>query len=145
MPDSQNSNQGFVAEFFGSMPSWIKGIVFLLCAVPVALAISGTLLQVNVGSKLDAYFELQLEKQRQGTEAAADRIIAVFDARIKAIEGNLADAVQEASDRDTVLGHRVTELEAKVQDVVSKVERLDAWVCGPIMRDRDPANDAEWC
>ena len=145
MSDSQHSNQGFVAEFFGSMPSWIKGIVFLLCAVPVALAISGTLLQVNVGSKLDAYFELQLEKHRQGTDAAAARIIAAFDARIKAIEGNLADAVQEASERDTVLGHRVTELEAKVQDVVSKVERLDAWVCGPIMRDRDPANDAEWC
>ena len=151
----QNNNQGFVSDFFGSMPSWIKGIVFLLCAVPVALAISGTLLQVNVGSKIDKYFEVQMARQASATDAAADRIIEAFDDRLAGIESSVDEmrvALEDAAVRDHALNRRVDALEERIKGVedttaegVAWMGRIDAWICGPVMRDGDIGNDPDWC
>lgn len=139
MADDQQ-NPG-VMGFFNSMPGWARSVVFVLTVVPISVAISGMLLNVNVGSYLDSYMEIQLERQRQATEAAADRIISAFDERLIAIEASL----EEAAKRDTELADHVEEVDKRVSALEGHMRRLDSWACGGVLEDGLVENDPEWC
>lgn len=148
MASKEQQNPGVVMGIFEGMPGWAKAIVFALISVPVAVAISGMILNVNVGSYLDKYMEVQLERQRNQTEAAADRIIAAFDERLTAIEEQLdqtSERHKEFESQIASMGDRLNNIEGAVVSNQARVDELYGWTCGPIMVDRDPDNDPEWC
>lgn len=139
MGDSgQKYSDGFASSFFHDMPPWARAIVFGLTAIPVAVAVSGMILNVNVGSYLDTYMEIQLERQRTETEQVADKIITAIGSRISIVEKRIEQIVIEAAQADMELAKRLQIVESDIRDVKS-------WACGPVFQDGNVKNDPEFC
>src|SRR5690606_34105142 len=86
---SEQQNQGVVQGYLQSLPSWAKSIVALLTVPPLALAITGMLLNVNVGSQLDKYMDLYFAQQMKATENSADRVIYAVDEKFEAMNARI--------------------------------------------------------
>lgn len=146
--NDQPQNPPGLMGFFQSMPNWSKSIVFALTVVPVSIAISGMILNVNVGSYLDKYMEIQIERQRQATEAAADRIISSFVDRLDDLEQRLvatAGSAEELNARVDRLALTVEENRALALKNKGGITEIHSWACGPVTRDGNPKNDPDWC
>lgn len=74
-PHQQHVSSGGMG-FFQTMPPWSKGVVFALTTIPMSVAISGMILNVNVGEHLGRYLDIQLAAQQRMTDESADRVIA---------------------------------------------------------------------
>lgn len=115
------------------MPSWVRGAVFMLCALPLAAAVSGALLNINVGSYVDSYMEILLERQRENTEQSADRIIAAFNTRVDQIEQRLEVIVHDAAEADAALELRLAAIETRLSaagpSLRNRIRELEAFAC----------------
>lgn len=84
MPEKDH---GFsLAGLLATVPPWSRAIIFAVITIPVSVAISGLVLNVNLGSYLDQYIVILLERQKVAANDAADRVIARFDQRLTDIE-----------------------------------------------------------
>lgn len=138
MSDHTNPPQqhhGFMAAFFSDMPAWARAMVFGLCAIPVAVAISGLILNVNVGTYLDTYMEIQLEQMRNVSQQSTEEIIvainAAVDARFVEIERQIEDLTLSS--------------DQKADALLERVRLIEGWACGPVFHDGNPVNDPEFC
>ena len=121
MTDSRNNADGgggFVGGFFNGMPNWAKAIVYILVAPTLVLAISGMMLQVNVGAVIDKYMELYFARQLQATENSADRIISAVDVKFDDINARIDE-----------LAKSIGSLDKDINVVEKRVEALEFWAC----------------
>lgn len=117
MSDNQNS-QGAIQGYLASLPNWAKSMVALLTVPPLALAITGMLLNINVGAQLDKYMELYFTQQMKATEDSADRIIVAVDARIDQI-----------NDKIEHLANSISTVYTDLEQIEKRVVALEEWSC----------------
>lgn len=118
MPDRNNQNQGIVQGYMQSLPPWAKSLVALLTIPPLALAITGMLLNVNIGAQLDKYMDLYFAQQLKATENSADRIIVVVDQKF-----------EDLNVRIDALSSTVGKLDTSLNSIESRVGALEYWAC----------------
>lgn len=125
MTEPKPNNNGIVFSLLNDMPGWSKGVVFAFLTLPISLAISGMLLNVNVGANIDKYLEIVLARQAEATDASADRIIAVVDERMVDLYTRLEDVTRKTDEMVAVIGKVDTDL----RDIRGRVVALENWAC----------------
>lgn len=115
---SEQQNQGAVQGYLQSLPSWAKSLVALLTVPPLALAITGMLLNVNVGTQLDKYMDLYFAQQMKATENSADRVIYAVDEKFEAMNARIDELTKSVG----AVANTVDGLE-------TRVDALEYWAC----------------
>jgi uncharacterized protein YoxC len=91
---ADNAQQGVVQLVLANIPPVVKVLVFTVLSVPLVIAISGILLQVNVGATLEKVLDAQFAKmtveQIEAQSAAIERTMAPIVGRINQLEGDIA-------------------------------------------------------
>lgn len=108
--------------FFQSMPTWAKGIVFALTTIPVAFAISGMILNVNLGTYLDTYMDIQLESMKNNNGVASEVIVDAINTRLDAVELRFSNSIVELTDR-------ITQTEFVQLTSEQRLDLLESWAC----------------
>lgn len=106
-----SSNKGFVTSFFDGMPPWQKTIVSLLCLLPLSLAISGMMLNVNVGANINKYLDIKFEMMASAQEGSM---------------GEVMGKLEEMEERFTI---RVGDNETLMFHIQGDVKQLKDWAC----------------
>ena len=135
MSDQNITQKGMIHQLMADMPSPLRFILMLLLLLPLALAISGILLNVNVGKLIEEAIDNQTQQQRQMDQE---------------MDANLREAMYGAMDRrfdklriellDTLVLY-----EGRFSDLEREVELLKLWACGPVSNDGNQRNDPEFC
>lgn len=113
-----------VVEFLGNIPSWARSAVFAILTIPISVAATGMILNINLGAYLDQYLAIIIERQKAATTTAATRIIGSLDTRMNTLEELVNEQKQATINQeawfalisDTVSDHeeRITTLEEKL-------------------------------
>lgn len=123
MPDKDH---GFnLAGLLSAVPPWSRAIIFAIITIPVSVAISGVVLNVNLGTYLDQYLAILLERQKENTDDAADRVIARFDQRLTDIEV----AVEKTRHAGIQKEKWFSWLSGRADNMEARVEALEMMAC----------------
>lgn len=122
---SEPKQSGLVLSLLNDMPGWAKGMVFAFLTLPISLAISGMLLNVNVGANIDKYLEIVLARQAEATDASADRIISVVDERMVDLYTRLEDVTRKTDEMVSV----ISKVDTDLRDIRSRVVAIENWAC----------------
>lgn len=114
----QTNNHTAVSVYYQSLPGWAKSLVALFTIVPLSLAISGMLLNVNVGAQIDKYMDLYFAQQIKATENSADRVIHAVDLKFDAMNLRIDE-----------IATSVQTIDKSVVSLDSRLELLEYWAC----------------
>lgn len=146
--------------FFSDAPAWVKSVVYLICIPGFAMTVYSIILQIPAGPIVERAVNQALENREvrmlqaleENRAAIAIDVKESIEAEVSTRLDSIEAQLQQASDRDNELNDHIARLDERlnsVEDVAvsnqARLQELDAWTCGPIMVDRDPANDPEWC
>lgn len=131
---------GVIELLLHDMPAWQKSILSLFLIVPIALALSGLILQVNVGSIIQALVSEQLAQNReqtvgtitnslqQSTASLSEQIAAVQ--REASTSSNRLDRLEERTNEVlNVSISRIDKLEVKTDELSKTINDIKIYVC----------------
>ena len=131
---------GVIELLLHDMPAWQKSILSLFLIVPIALALSGLILQVNVGSIIQALVSEQLAQNReqtvgtitnslqQSTTSLSEQIAAVQ--REALTSSNRLDRLDERTNEMlNVSISRIDKLEVKTDELSKSINDIKIYVC----------------
>ena len=55
---------GVMAMALANMPPFVKTLMFSILSIPISIAISAMIMQVNVGGIIDKYIDLKIEQRK---------------------------------------------------------------------------------
>ena len=108
------------------VPSWARAIALSFLTIPITVAITGLLLNVNLGAYLDRYLDVLMARQEQSVNQAAEKVIDSVDGRLVNIERTLSNYRQAAIAKERwymLLSDKATQ-----QDV--RLRAVEEAVCG---------------
>lgn len=108
-----NSRDGLVQQLFGALPPRARALLLYFLMFPIAIAISGMLLQVNVGSLIQE----SLSKSRKETVDIVNQMLA---ARVDKLEQKIEDGNNDLArlrDVDNNLDKRLMLVERDVEQL----------------------------
>lgn len=160
--------------FFKGAPRFVQGIVYLLCVPTLVATLSIMLLQFALQipfgplaqEAITKYLNDRDQVMLEALQANRDEIIQAVTEKLSdrldqtdtAIAG-IADRLDQAEGHIASIDSRVSKLEGHIGNMTARlnsvegvsvgnqarIDELYGWTCGPIMVDRDPANDPGWC
>jgi len=129
------------------MPPWQKSILTFFLIVPIALALSGLILQVNVGSIIQALVNEQLAQNREqtvgsitetlnkSTSSLSDQIAAVQTDSTKSV--NRLDRLEErTNDFLGVFTSRLDRVEQRTDELTKTVNDIKVYICDTDQKQR---------
>jgi uncharacterized protein YoxC len=138
-----DSQQGMIQLVLGNMPPIVKAIVFTVLSLPLILAISGLLLQVNVGATLEKILDAQFAKMSvEQIQAQSDSITATMApivGRITQLEGDVALIEEQTKALEVRVGiveglslenqdsNQLQDEQLKIGQLLSEAQRV--WAC----------------
>lgn len=150
--------------FFGGMPQWIKGIVYLLCVPTVVATLSIMMLQMALQIPFGPIFQEVIQKALNDQErvmleaieknqnividAVRDSIYEDITTRLDAVDARLTsieETAVAASNNAAAGMEAIDVMAADIELIDGRLRRLEDWTCGPIMVDGDVMNDPDWC
>lgn len=114
----RSQNGGLLHHVMSDMPPWIKAIVSLLLVFPIVLAVSGMLLNINVGAILEEVVALSMEKQRGAMNEA-------LDVRFTQLQDQLLAASAKTEVQFLAVQELLTEHAELLHDHSSRIEALE--------------------
>ena len=118
---SEERSHGMVQQLLRDMPPVAKTVLMWFLLFPVALAISGMLLQVNVGAIIQASL-------MQSRDQTVDVVGTMLTEKMADMERRLA-AVENASTSSIKYGGQIDTLDKRVTTVEQQVRQLRDWAC----------------
>lgn len=137
--EKREDTRSLVTQLISDMPPLAKTVLMWFLMFPIAIAISGMLLQVNVG----AIIQGTLLETRENTvgivgDMLTDRFVAI-DARLAQIETSVAQRDLQLADHAKALealtagairtGALLDAQDARLRDVEAHVRALRDWAC----------------
>jgi hypothetical protein len=122
------------------MPPWQKSILTFFLIVPIALALSGLILQVNVGSIIQAVINEQLSQNREQTvgsiTSTLNQSTASLSEQISVLQretisgGARLDRLEERT-RDilALFTSRIEKIEQKTDELAKSVNDIKIYIC----------------
>lgn len=122
---SNPSQSGAIGKYMDGLPSWAKSLVALLTVPPLALAITGMLLNVNVGAQLDKYMELYFARTMEINDVNTNKIITALDGRVTALSTSF-DGLHE---QNSELMHMISGMSVDLGGITGRVTQIETWAC----------------
>lgn len=107
----EKDEMGLIHLILDGMHPAIKALVFGMLAIPLVLAVSGMMLQLNVGKLIEQAIADQSNYQLQAQREEGDRVITAIQSSINAIVNDVA-----------ILDTRLTNVE-------KDIEETRKWAC----------------
>lgn len=135
-----NKELGVIQLLLHDMPAWQKSILSFFLIVPIALALSGLILQINVGAIIQALINEQLAQNREQTvgrirdslqestatiteqSAAMQREAAIASGRLDRLE-------ERTNDHLSIAAARIEKLELRTEDIGNSVNDIKVYIC----------------
>lgn len=90
MSDNNRHQMGLIHIILDGMHPVLKAVVFGILAIPLVLAISGMLLQLNVGKLIEQAIHDQSMYQLQAQRLEGDRVITAIQLSVDRVTNDLA-------------------------------------------------------
>jgi PBP1b-binding outer membrane lipoprotein LpoB len=131
---------GMVQMLLHDMPPWQKSILSFFMIVPLALALSGLVLQVNVGSIIQALINEQLTRSREQTvgtiTTSLNESTASLSEQISGLQqealatSNRLDRLEErTNDMVTLSVSRIDKLETRAEELSKSINDIKVYIC----------------
>lgn len=115
MADRNDAPMGVIQMILSGMPAWQKSILTLFMIAPLVLALSGMILQVNVGAIIQAIVSEQLTKSREQT--------------VSAVKGDIVAQTKTVSDMLSQAISRMDALERRTDQNTRDINSIKVYIC----------------
>lgn len=131
---------GVIQMLLYDMHPWQKSILSFFMIVPLALALSGLVLQVNVGSIIQALINEQLTRNREQTvgtiTSSLNQSTASLSEQIAALQreglstsSRLERLEERTNDMLTLSISRIEKLESKTDELTKSINDIRVYIC----------------
>lgn len=122
---SEEQHTSLIDKLFDRMPAWQRSILLFFMILPLTLALSGLLLQVNVGGILSRYIDYLYEAQKVQTRDI-DKIV---DDGTTAVQGDIAASRESIEAMLAAFNLRLGIVERAVDSINSRVGKIERYIC----------------
>ena len=114
MTDKQDA-KNVIQLILDGMPPWQKSILTFVMIAPLALALSGLVLQVNVGSIIQAIFNEQMRRSSDQT--------------VLSVRTTITEQMRPVLEQLAVTSNRLDAVERRTDDLAKAINSIKIYIC----------------
>lgn len=130
----ESQQRGLIGQLMDDLPPSLRFILLLSLLIPLNLAITGLLLNVNVGKLIEEALDRQNKTQKVMIEDHGELLLSQISTSMKDVVGRIG-----------FIEGRLYALEVLYEDQQQQLDAIKSWACGPILNDGIATNDPEFC